>query len=307
MVSMTGATREIAASEVPGAHPRARALDYLSLTRPKVLLLVLFTVPAALLVGHAVLPGPGVVLGVLAGTALVGGGCGALNAWWEREPDAKMQRTADRPLPAGRIPPGRALAFGIVISLAGLAALQVAGGTLATGLGAASLVHYLVVYTIWLKPRTPQAVVIGGLSGAAAPLIADAAVDGVIGPWGLVLFAIIFVWQPPHFWAIALYRREDYEAAGFPMLPSVIGETATRRRMLVWALALIPVALLPWWSGVCGPAYGSVALLGGVAFAADIVRSQHRATPEADRSVFRTSIIYLSALFAVMLGEALLR
>jgi protoheme IX farnesyltransferase len=165
----------------------------------------------------------------------------------------------------------------------------------------------MVVYTAWLKPRTAQAVVIGGVSGAVAPLIGDAAVDGAIGLWGTVLFAIVFVWQPPHFWAITLYRREEYEAAGFPTLPGEIGAAATRRRMLAYALLLIPVSLLPWWLGVCGSTYALVALLGGVGFAAEIVRAQRRATTEADRRVFRTSIVYLSALFAVMLAEPLLR
>jgi protoheme IX farnesyltransferase len=302
MVSMTEATRDLSA-----ATTRARLRDYVALTRPKVLLLVLFTAPAAMLLGYGSLPGAGVVIGVLAGTGLVGGGCGALNAWYERESDARMARTCDRPLPAGRLSPRRALVFGAALSLAGLAILQAAGGTLAAALGAATLVHYMLVYTVWLKPRTAQAVVIGGASGAAAPLIADAAVDGAIGLWSLVLFAIVFLWQPPHFWAIALYRREEYEAAGFPMLPSVIGEAATRRRQLVWALALIPVSLLPWWGGVSGTAYAAVALVGGLAFAADIVRAQRRANHDADRRVFRTSLIYLSALFAVMLAEQLLR
>jgi protoheme IX farnesyltransferase len=253
--------------------------------------------------GYGVWPDTVVFLEVLAGTALVGAGCGALNAWYERDLDARMARTRERPLPAGRLSSSRALAFGLAISGLGLWTLVLAGGWLPAAIGLAALLHYVFVYTVWLKPRTPNAVVVGGISGAIAPVIADAAVHQSVGLWGWVLFAIVFVWQPPHFWAIALYSREDYAAAGFPMMPSVVGERGTRRRMLGWAIALIPVTLLPWLGGALGPAYGCIALAGGTAFVAAIVHAMRAATRDADRVVFKVSILYLGALLAAMLVE----
>jgi protoheme IX farnesyltransferase len=257
--------------------------------------------------GDGAWPDPVAFLHALAGTALVGAGCGALNAWYERERDAWMARTRDRPLPAGRLSPQRALAFGLAISGLGLWTLALAGGWLPTAIGLAALLHYLLVYTVWLKPRSPNAVVVGGVAGAIAPVIADAAVHQSVGLWGLVLFAIVFVWQPPHFWAIALYRKEEYAAAGFPMMPSVVGERGTRRRMLGWAIALIPVTLLPWLGGALGPVYACIALAGGAAFVAAIVSAIRVATRAADRRVFTVSLFYLAALLAAMLVELALR
>jgi protoheme IX farnesyltransferase len=304
-----------ATADIASAHPvqtrageiLAQARNYLALTRPRVLTLVLLTAPPALALGHAGWPAPSVVLGVLVGAALVGGGCSALNAWYERDRDRRMERTRDRPLPAGRLTAVQALVFGVVVSAAGLAVLLATCGGLAAAVGALTLAHYLAVYTIWLKPRSPHNTVVGGVAGAAAPLIADAAVGGAIGPWGMTLFAIIFLWQPPHVWAITLYRREEYAAARFPMMPSAVGERATRRRMLAYAAALFGVTLLPWFGGTLGFAYLLTALAGGLLFLGTILHSMRVATPEADRLVFRVSIPYLGMLFAVMLVELLLR
>ncbi len=283
------------------------ARDCIALTRPRVLTLVLLTAPAGLALGHSGWPQAATLLGVLIGTALVGGGCGALNAWYERDRDALMQRTLERPLPAGRLTPHQALGFGLLLSALGLLALLGTGGWLAASIGGLTLVYYLCVYTIWLKPRTAQAIVVGGAAGAIAPVIADAAVHGTIGLWSLLLFAIIFLWQPPHFWAIALYRRHEYAAAGFPVLPNAAGERATRRWMLGYALVLIPVTLLPWLYGVLGSAYAVTALLGGAAFVWRIVQAAQRETDAADRRVCGASVIYLTALFGVMLAELALR
>jgi protoheme IX farnesyltransferase len=300
--------REIAAIPAhESARRRSRLLDYVALTRPRVLLLVLLTAPPAIALGHAGWPAPGTIAALLAGTALVGAGCGALNAWWERERDALMERTRERPLPAGRLAAGRALAFGIAISALGLGLLLAAGGALAAGIGLVALVHYLLVYTLWLKPRTPLAVVVGGASGAIAPLIADAGVDGAIGVWGLVLFGIVFLWQPAHFWAIALTRKEDYAAAGFPTLPAVAGDRATRRQMLAWTLALLPVTLLPWGAPGLASVYGITALVTGGAFVLAVARAIVEETQRADRRVFHASIVHLGALFAAMLLEIALR
>jgi protoheme IX farnesyltransferase len=290
-------------SSIGAVRGRARVRDYVALTRPRVLSLVLFTAPPAMAMGRGEWPRFTVLLGVLIGAAMIGGGCGALNAWWERDRDAAMLRTADRPLPSGRLSPLQALVFGLTVSLLGLAVLYAAGGALPAAIGAGTLAHYFFVYTLWLKPRSPQNIVIGGAAGAATPLIADAAVDGRLGIWGVVLFAIIFLWTPPHFWAIALYRKNEYEAAGFPMMPSVVGNDATRRRQLAYALLLIPVTLIPWLAGVLGVFYAIVALLAGIAFCESIRQAMRRRSDVADRRVFRVSIVYLVAIFAAMLVE----
>jgi protoheme IX farnesyltransferase len=283
------------------------ARDYLSLTRPRVLTLVLFTAPPALVMGMDRWPDAITAVGVVLGAALVGGGCGAFNAWFERAADRRMARTRDRPLPAGRLEARQALGFSIGVSALGLLVLLAAGGWLAALIGALTLVHYALVYTVWLKPRTPQNIVIGGAAGAAAPLIADAAADGRLGVWGGVLFLIIFLWTPPHFWAIALYRKREYAAAHFPMLPNVAGDTATRRRMLAYALVLIPVTLLPWLGGVLGPVYAVAAFGLGAWFAASIARAMRAPSIRHDRRVFAVSIQYLALLFGTMLAELALR
>jgi protoheme IX farnesyltransferase len=294
-------------SMLSAVRGRARVRDYIALTRPRVLTLVLFTAPPAMAMGSGEWPGLAVLLGVLFGSALIGGGCGALNAWWERDRDAAMARTADRPLPAGRLLPFQALAFGLAVSALGVAVLYVAGGVLPAAIGAGTLAHYFFIYTLWLKPRSPQNIVIGGAAGAATPLIADAAADGRLGIWGVVLFAIVFLWTPPHFWAIALYRKHEYEAAGFPMMPSVVGNDATRRQQLVYALVLIPVTLIPYFAGVLGVAYAIVALVAGLAFCASIGQAMRLRSDVADRRVFRVSILYLVAVFAAMLVELVLQ
>jgi len=285
----------------------SHAQDYVALTRPRVLTLVLFTAPPAMLMGHDGWPGTAVMLGVLFGAALIGAGCGALNASWERDRDRLMARTENRPLPAGRLRLREAVIFGCAISILGTAVLYATGGWLPAAIGVLTLAHYLLIYTIWLKPRTPQNIVIGGAAGAASPLIADAAVDGRLGPWGVVLFLIVFVWTPPHFWAISLYRKREYAAAGFPMLPIVLGDRATRRRMLVYAVGLVPIALIPWWAGQLGLVYAATTVIAGSAFIASIVRSMRAESAAQDRRVFRVSIFFLFAIFAEMLVELTLR
>lgn len=296
-------------SELCATRPSSRLLgiagDFLALTRPRILVLVLVTAPAAMAMGRNVWPESAILLAVVAGTALIGGGCGALNAWIERERDAKMTRTMDRPLPTGRLRPRQALVFGLFTSGAGLGLLLAYGGGLAAAIGLLTLLHYIFVYTLWLKPRSPQNIVIGGAAGATAPLIADAAVSGTIGVWSLVLFAIIFLWTPPHFWAIALYRKREYAAAGFPMMPNVVGNAATRRKMLAYACVLWPVTLIPWIGGALGPVYGLTALAAGGYFVLSIARSRRIARDVEDRRVFAISIMYLALIFGVMVLELL--
>ncbi len=286
---------------------RDRITDFIDLTRPRVLVLVLLTAPPAFAMGHAGWPSFLTMFGVVLGAALIGAGSGAINAWWERELDGLMERTQDRPLPSQRLTPTEALLFGVGVSLAGLLVLHLTTTPMATAIGAYTLLHYVLVYTIWAKPRSPQNIVIGGIAGAAAPLIADAAVDGRIGVWGLVLFAIVFIWQPPHFWAITLYRKREYEAAGFPMMPSVVGNGPTRKRSLAYAILLLPVMLLPWFGGVLSGFYAATAFLGGSHFIYCIVQSMREDNDEADRRVFRSSIICLGALFLEMTLELCLQ
>jgi protoheme IX farnesyltransferase len=285
----------------------ASVRDYVALTRPRVLMLVLFTAPAGMALGYEGWPEIHVLAGVVAGAAHNGGGCGAINAWIERDRDAKMTRTQDRPLPTGRLTPQQALNFGLAISLLGLVALYAVGGWLPAAVGLVTLLHYIFVYTLWLKPRSPQSIVIGGAAGAASPLIADAAANGSLGIWSVVLFAIVFLWTPPHFWAIALYRKQEYEAAGFPMMPSVVGDAATRRKSLVYAILLLPVTLLPWIGGQLGSLYALTAVLGAAYFIYQIVQSMRMGTREKDREVFLSSIIYLTLLFGAMLVELAIR
>jgi protoheme IX farnesyltransferase len=281
----------------------ARARDFVALARPRVLTLVLFTAPPAMLMGHDGWPSAAVVFGVILGAALIGAGCGALNASWEVDRDRRMARTQNRPLPAGRLARRDAVIFGIAMSVLGAMVLFAAGGWLPAAIGVLTLAHYILIYTIWLKPRTPQNIVIGGAAGAASPLIADAAVDGRLGSWGFVLFLIIFIWTPPHFWAIALYRKQEYAAAGFPMLPNTLGDRATRRRMLAYAIGLIPITLLPWLGGELSIVYAMTASIAGGAFVASIARSMRVRSPQQDRRVFRCSLFYLFAIFAEMLIE----
>lgn len=292
-----------AAMESPLARLRARIFNYIGLTRPRVLNLVLLTAPAGCVLGRGEWPTWSALLGVLVGCALIGAGCGALNAWWERERDAKMDRTRNRPLPTGRLEPKQALVFGLWITLLGLVSLYGVGGWLPVAIAAVTVLHYFFIYTIWLKPRTPQNIVIGGVAGAVAPVIADAAVNGEVGFWSFVLFLIVFLWQPPHVWAITLYRKHEYEAAGFPMMPSVVGNRATRWRMLAYALVLFPVTLLPWADGILSPVYLAVAVLGGATFIAQILRAIRADDRFQDRRVFVTSLVYLAFLFAEMVVE----
>jgi len=275
--------------------------SYLELTKPRVLLLVIFTgLPAMTLAGGA-WPAPWFAATTLLGISLAAGAANALNCYIERDRDGRMERTRNRPLPAGRMQPARALAFGVTLAVVATAILWAVGGPLAAGLGLATILFYVFVYTVWLKPRSSWNAVVGGAAGAAAPLIADAAVNGSVGPAGWTLFAIVFFWQPPHVWAIALFRKDDYARAGIPMLPAVIGDQPTRWRMLWYSLALVPVTLAPLPLGLLGPFYGLVAAGLGAWFVWYGVRVLREQTEAAARRMFGVSIVYLFALFVAML------
>lgn len=282
------------------AHTALASLrTYADLTKPRLLPMVLFTgFPIfGMAASDASLGFAGLTL---VGIALAAASANTLNAYIERDIDARMERTRDRPLPAGRIAPASALAFGLALAAASTAVLFALGGWPAAGVGVASILFYVFVYTIWLKPRSAWNAVIGGAAGAAAPLIADAAVNGSIGVAGGSLFAIVFFWQPPHVWAIALYRKRDYEAAGIPMLPSVIGDERTRWRMLAYTIGLVPVTLAPFAFGLVGPFYLAVAIGVNLWFVASSVRLIRERTHEAAQRMFRVSLAFLFSLFLAM-------
>jgi len=306
---MRATTRSLSSprpARASSATPLAVALDFLALTRPRITLMVALTACPAMIMGRSGWPPPSTLFGVLFGIALLGSGCSAINAWYERDLDALMPRTRERPLPAGRVTPAEALGFGLLVSAAGVMVLRVAGGPMAALIGALTLAWYIAIYTAWLKPRSAHSTVAGAVAGAAAPLIGDAAVDGRVGPWGWVLFAIIFLWQPPHVWAIALFRKGEYAAAGIPMMPAAVGDRGTRRRMLGWSLALLAVTLFPWIGGVLGPAYAVTALGAGALFVGSILLAMIEEDQRADRRVFIASLLYLAIVFGVMLAEVAL-
>jgi protoheme IX farnesyltransferase len=281
--------------------------DYVDLTKPRLLPLVLMTGLPVLGMSAGGWPSAAFTVVTLLGIALAAASANTLNAYLERDLDARMERTRSRPVPAGLIEPRAALRFGLVLGVLSTVVLYAVGGLPTAGLGVASILFYVFVYTLWLKPRSSWNTVIGGAAGAVAPLIADAAVNGQVGAAGLTLFGIIFFWQPPHVWAIALYRKADYEAAGIKMLPNVIGDEATRRRMLWYTLGLVPVTLAPVVLGLLGNAYLAVALGANAWFIWSSVQVLRQRTDDAARRMFRVSLVYLFTLFAAMLAELLLR
>jgi protoheme IX farnesyltransferase len=273
---------------------------YADLTKPRLLPMVLLTAIPVFGMAAGSSPSVGWALLVVLGIALAAASANTLNAYLERDKDALMERTAGRPLPAGRLSPRAALVFGLALAVGSTALLWAVSGSAAAWLGVASILFYVFVYTVWLKPRSAWNAVVGGAAGAAAPLIADAAVNGSVGLPGLALFAIVFFWQPPHVWAIALYRKADYEAAGIPMLPSVIGDQPTRWRMLAYTLGLVPVTLAPVALGLLGPVYLAVALGMNVWFVATAVQLLRERTDGAARRMFHVSLAYLFSLFLAM-------
>jgi protoheme IX farnesyltransferase len=279
------------------------ARGYLALTKPRILPLVIFSGLPVMGMAAGGWPRPGFACATLLGIALAAAAANALNCYIERDIDARMERTRSRPLPSQQIAAGSALAFGLALALLAAGLLYAVAGPMAAALGVASILFYVFVYTVWLKPRSALNAVVGGAAGAAAPLIADAAVNGSVGAAGWLLFAIIFFWQPPHVWAIALFRKADYERAGIPMLPNVIGDQPTRWRMLWYTLALVPVTLAPVPLGLLGATYLVAALGLNAWFVWQIVRVLRERSDAAARRAFHVSLAYLSALFLAMLVD----
>ncbi|TBW34973.1 protoheme IX farnesyltransferase [Siculibacillus lacustris] len=284
----------------------AAPADYWALLKPRVMSLVVFTA----FVGLWIAPHRGSIVvdavSILA-IAVGAGASGALNQWWDADIDAIMTRTRNRPIPAGRIAPEEALSFGLTLAVGSVLVLGLTGGWLAAGLLAFTIFFYVVVYSMILKRRTVQNIVIGGAAGALPPVVAWAAATGSLAWAPIVLFAIVFVWTPPHFWSLALVRSDDYARAGVPMLPVVAGPDATRAHILAYAVLLLPVGLSPWILGFAGPAYALVAGLGGLAFVAlaGLVyrRREGDAARRACRRLFGFSIVHLFALFATLAVE----
>jgi protoheme IX farnesyltransferase len=275
-------------------------LALLELTKPRIVFLVLLTGVPALLMAARGWPDPRVALGAVLGTALAAASAAAFNHYFDRDIDALMARTKRRPLPLGTLTPAQALAFAFVLGALALGVLLAWTNTLAALVGMISIVYYAVLYTVWLKRATPQNIVIGGGAGATAPLIAWAAVTGSIGLPAILLAAIVFFWTPPHFWALALYRREDYVKAGIPMLPVTHGEDETRRQIMLYTLCLVPITLAPAVIGAAGPVYWVPALLLGGAFAWFAWRLLLTAETARAVRLFRFSIAYLFALFVAL-------
>jgi protoheme IX farnesyltransferase len=278
--------------------------DYIALLKPRVMSLVVFTA----LVGLSVAPGglhPVTAFTALLCIAVGAGASGALNMWFDADIDAKMTRTARRPVPAGRVQPGEALAFGLTLSGFSVVILGVLVNVLSAALLAFTIFFYAVVYTMWLKRSTPQNIVIGGAAGAFPPMIGWAAVTGSLSLEPIVLFAIIFFWTPPHFWALALYKTEDYARAGIPMLPVVAGDAATRLQILLYTLVVVPIGIAPWPLGYAGVLYGATSVVTGaimVLLAVQVFR-ERRPVDRAARHLFAFSILYLFLLFAVLLVD----
>jgi protoheme IX farnesyltransferase len=279
--------------------------DYLALMKPRVMSLVIFTALVGLVIA------PGNVHPVIAATALIciavgAGAAGALNMWYDADIDARMRRTAARPVAAGRIAPGEAFGFGIMLAVGAVVVLGLLVNPVAASLLAFTIFFYVVIYTMWLKRTTPQNIVIGGAAGAFPPMIGWAAATGGVSIEPCLLFLIIFMWTPPHFWALSLYRAEDYARAGVPMLPVVAGDAETRRQILLYTLLLAPVGAAPWLLGYAGWLYGGVAVVTGafMVWLAVRVRAERRGTGDvASRQLFAFSILYLFLLFAVLLVE----
>jgi len=280
--------------------------DFFALLKPRVMFLVVFTALVGMVVSHPTV-NPIIAFVSLLMIAIGGGASGCLNMWWDADIDAIMTRTRKRPIPAGKIQPGEALAFGLTLSVASVIVLGLASNVLAAGLLAFTIFFYAVIYSMWLKRTTPQNIVIGGAAGALPPVVAQAAVTGHVAWDSIVLFAIIFMWTPPHFWALALVKSGDYERAGIPMMPNVAGPDSTRTQILVYTLILAPLGLTPVFLGFGGLAYAIIALIGGLgmlALAVQVYRlRQGEPAMKVAQQLFAFSILYLFLLFATLLAE----
>ena len=289
-------------TETGGAMSSAGAGDFFALLKPRVMSLVVFTGFVGLWIA------PGNLHPVLAAVAVLciavgSGAAGAINMWYDRDIDAVMGRTKNRPIPSGRVLPGEALGFGVFLSVASVTIMGLMVNWIAGALLALAILFYVFVYTIGLKRRTPQNIVIGGAAGAFPPMIGWAAVTGTVSLESVTLFALIFFWTPPHFWALSLFRCGDYQDAGVPMLPVVAGKEATRRQMLFYTVLLIPVSLAPTLLGIAGWIYGAAALLLSLGFLGHSIAVMRDHSDKPAQRMFGYSLLYLAALFALLIVD----
>lgn len=301
-MTMTVETLGMRAAPLP-----AHWSDFLALTKPRVMTLVVFTGLCGMLVAPVAVH-PVIGFTAILCIALGAGAAGALNQWYEADLDAKMKRTADRPLPAGRMDREAALHFGVGLAVFSVLLMGLAVNLPSAVILAGSILFYVLVYTVWLKRRTPQNIVIGGAAGAFPPLIGWVAATGRIELLPALLFALIFLWTPPHFWALSLFVRTDYANAGVPMLPVVAGLRATRLQVLLYTLPMVAVAVAPWGMGLSGPVYGVAAIVLSAIFLLLALRvaASRETEPAAmkpERRLFAFSIIYLFVLFAALVAD----
>jgi len=281
---------------------RARIVDYAIILKPRVMSLVVFVgLVGLLLAPGAIAPWTGAI--AVACIAFGAGASGAINMWYDRDIDLIMGRTRDRPIPSGRMAPAHALIVGVALSTASIATMAVAVNLIAAGLLAVTVLYYVFIYTVWLKRRTPQNIVFGGVAGALPPVIGWAAVTGTVSLESLSLFAIIFLWTPPHSWALALFSNADYTRAGVPMLPVVAGERETKRQMLIYTALMIAATYMPVIVGLSGVVYGVAATVLGAGFVHHAVRVWRDKTDKAARPMFGYSIVYLFLIFVFLLVD----
>jgi protoheme IX farnesyltransferase len=280
--------------------------DYLALTKPRIISLLLVTTVGAMFVADPSGPGLTTILWTVLGGYLAAGGAGAINHYLERDRDARMARTCARPLVAGRIEPLHGLAFGIALGALATAQLAITVNVLAAALALAGLLGYVVVYTWWLKPLTPQNIVIGGAAGAVPPLVGWAAATGALTLDAVYLFAIVFLWTPPHFWALSLLVKDDYDRAGIPMMPVARGDAATRRQILAYAVALVAFTVLPFATGLFGGLYLVAALVLGIGFVGLAAELLVRPSQAAAVRLHLASLAYLALLFCAMAADRVL-
>lgn len=311
---MSNQTADLLHDGISAPHLGAEPKDWIALLKPRVVSLVVFNGAIGLVIA------PGHINPLLAAIAIFcialgAGAAGAINMWYDRDIDAIMRRTTTRPIPAGRIEAGAALGYGIVLAVISVVLLAMATNLCAAAVLAFSIAYYVFIYTIWLKRRTPQNIVIGGAAGAFPAIIGWAAVTGHIGVLPMLLFLVVFFWTPPHFWALSLFASADYEKAGVPMLPVVKGARHTRWNVFVYTLILFPLALSPWFLGLAGRIYGATAFVLGAVFvyyAWAVLRDEQDAKgvsltkDQPARATFKFSILYLFLLFAAMAVDRLL-
>ncbi len=303
---MTGRAVRAPAGPLP-SRPRAVAGAYVRLTKPRIVVLLLITTVPAMVLADRGVPSPWLILATLFGGTLSAGGANAINQYLERDIDEIMLRTRRRPLPSRRIEPRSALLFGLALGVAGFAFLWATVNLLSAALATAAMAFYVLVYTVWLKRRSPQNIVIGGAAGAVPALVGWTAVTGRIGWPAVVLFLIVFVWTPPHFWALSLRYRRDYAAAGVPMLPVVAGEEETRRQIAWYSVGLVGISLTLVPVAHMGFVYLVAALVLGARFVSGALRLRRRPTPAAAMALFRFSLVYLAVLFAAVAVDTLVR